>query len=99
MKVNVNVRKSDIRKAEQVLIDNGIEADEAKKKIWARLGGYVEVDKETEIGILGADKESLKKAIEESGFTLDGETYIPCLGDIEADIDFNFEKAEMVLMP
>ena len=39
MKVNVNVRKSDIRKAEQVLIDNGIEADEAAVVLQAI--GYV----------------------------------------------------------
>ena len=44
MKISTNIRKSDIKRAEQVLIDNGIEADEAPVVLQAL--GYVLLDAE-----------------------------------------------------
>ena len=59
-----------------------------KKKIWVRLGGFIEVDTENELEkIMGGDKGVLMSVIKRNGFELNGESYIP---NDEGDIDFDF---------
>ena len=59
-----------------------------KKKIWIRLGGFVEVDTENELEkIMGGDKGVLMSVIKRNGFEPNGESYIP---NEEGDIDFDF---------
>lgn len=66
------------------------------KKIWLRLGGYIQVSNKEDLErILKGDSKTLVSVIKENGFTLNGETYIPQLGDIEQDIDFEIDSVEL----
>ena len=59
-------------------------------KVWIRIGGIVTADKQTVDAILNGDTDALIKAIKENGFELNGESYIPAIGKIERDVDFDF---------
>ena len=64
------------------------------KKVWIRLGGIVTADEKTMQAILNGDSDALIKAIKQNGFEINGETYIPAIGEIEKDVDFDFMPAK-----
>ena len=59
------------------------------KKIWVRLGGYVECTAEQETEIINGNEQVLLEALRANGFTLSGETYIP---DTETEFDIETQK-------
>ena len=56
------------------------------KKIWLRLGGYIECTAEQAEKIQDGDSETLVKAIKDNGVELNGETYIP---ETETEFELN----------
>ena len=70
-------------------------ADDGKRKIWVRLGGWVVADEETATAIEAGDEDALLKAIRENGFRPDGESYVP---DAEAEFEINPDELHLVCM-
>ena len=61
-----------------------------KKKIWIRLGGFIEVGTENELEkIMGGDKSVLMSVIRRNGFEVNGDSYIPSEDGNEVGFDFN----------
>ena len=55
-------------------------------KVWIRLGGYVQADKETVQKIKDGDTEALIAILKQDGFEVNGQAYVP---ETEAEFDLN----------
>lgn len=61
----------------------------ANKKLWVRLGGYVEGTAQQMEEILDGNEEVLLEVLRTNGFTLSGETYVP---ETETEFDIETQK-------
>lgn len=71
---------------------------DTKRRIWIRLGGVIKADEAAALAILSGDKDALVRALCSSGFSLEGETYIPAQGGIESDVDFDFSATDGIIL-
>lgn len=69
----------------------------AKQEIWIRLGVFIETDRENISKILKGDEQTLRNAVDNGEFRLEGESYIPAESIEDYNETYNEDAEEVVI--